>query len=168
MNALLFLATVILSSNVAQPSSIVANRPDLQHLKGTEAERKRLVAELEQNHAGGEAAPLRLRDLPPPASANTDEEWSWRNRARSYEEEIRRARENHDLLVDKANALRSHIAGLLSLGYTPSQFSYDTTSLQGTLEQIPYTELEITRAERAYGEFREEARVKGITPGWLR
>jgi hypothetical protein len=168
MNALLFLATVILSSNVAQPSSIVANRPDLQRLKGTEAERKRLVAELEQNHTGQEAAPLRLRDLPPLPQANTEEEWSWRNRARAHEEQIRRARENHDLLVDKANALRSHIAGLLSLGYKPNQFSYDTTSLQGTLDQIPYTELEITRAERAYAEFREEARVKGITPGWLR
>ena len=168
MNALLFLATVILSSSTAAPSSIVAHRPDLQRLKGTEAERQRLIAELEQNHTGQEAAPLRLRDIPPAPATNTEEEWSWRNRAKAHEEAIRRAKENLDLLVEKANALKSHIAGLLSLGYKPNQFSYDTTSLQATLEQIPYAELEVNRAERAYAEFREEARVKGITPGWLR
>jgi hypothetical protein len=168
MNALLFLATLILSSNVGQPQSILANRPDLQKLKVTEAERQRLIADLEQNHVGVEAPPLRLRDLPPAAPRNTDEEWSWRNRAKAYEESIRRAQENRDLLVEKATALRSHIAGLLSLGYKPNQFSYDSTSLQSTLEQIPYAELEVARAERAYSEFREEARVKGIMPGWLR
>jgi len=168
MNTLLFLATVILSSNVSAPSSIVANRPDLQRLKVTEAERQRLIAELEQNHSGRDAEPLRLGDIPPAPRTNTDEEWSWRSRAKAHEEAIRQAKENLDMLVQKAQALRSHIAGLLSLGYKPAQFSYDSTSLESTLYQIPYAELEVTRAERAYDEFREEARVKGIMPGWLR
>ena len=168
MNAMLFLATVILSSSVSTPSSVIANRPDLQKLKVTEAERQRLIAQLEQNHAGQEAAPLRMADLPPLQPRNTDEEWSWRNRAKAYEESIRQAKENLDLLQQKAGALRSHIAGLLSLGYKPNQFSYDASSLEATLSQIPYAELEVTRAERAYDQFREEARVKGITPGWLR
>jgi hypothetical protein len=168
MNALLFLATLILSSNTATPSSVIANRPDLQKLKGTEAERQRLIADLEQNHSGKDAAPLRLADLPPAQPRNTDEEWSWRNRAKAYEESIRQAKENLDLVRQKADALRSHISGLLSLGYKPNQFSYDTSSLEAALAQIPYAELEVTRAERAYAEFREEARVKGITPGWLR
>lgn len=168
MNTLLFLATVILSSNTATPASVIANRPDLQKLKVTEAERQRLIAELEQNHSGHEAAPLRLADLPPAQPRNTSEEWSWRSRAKAHEEAIRQAKENLDLLQQKANALRSHIAGLLSLGYKPHQFSYDASSLQATLDQIPYAELEVTRAERAYDDFREEARVKGIMPGWLR
>ena len=167
MNTLLFLATVILSSNTT-PSSVIANRPDLQKLKVTQAERQRLIAELEQNHTGREAAPLRLADLPPAEPKNTAEEWSWRNRAKSYEESIRRAKENLDLLQQKADALRSHIAGLLSLGYKPAQFSYDATSLQDAVDQIPYAELAVTRAERAYDDFRDEARVKGIMPGWLR
>ena len=72
------------------------------------------------------------------------------------------------MLVQKAEALRAHISGLLSLGYKPNQFSYDSTSLESVLDQIPYAELQVTRAERAYDEFREEARVKGILPGWLR
>lgn len=166
MNTLL-LAIVILSSN-GTPSSVIANRPDLQKLKVTDAERQRLIAALEQNHSGQAAAPLRLADLPPAEPRNTDEEWSWRNRAKTYEEAIRQAKENLDLLQQKAGALRSHIAGLLSLGYKPNQFSYDASVLEGTVDQIPYAELAVTRAERAYDEFREEARVKGITPGWLR
>ncbi|HEV8434148.1 MAG TPA: hypothetical protein VGR95_12105 [Thermoanaerobaculia bacterium] len=167
MNTLLFLATVILSSNTA-PSSVIANRPDLQKLKVTEVERQRLIAALEQNHFGQEGAPLRLADLPREPRPNSDEEWSWRNRAKAHEEAIRQAKENRDLLRQKAEALRSHISGLLALGYKPHQFSYDATELAATLDQIPYAELSVTRAERAYDEFREEARVKGITPGWLR
>ncbi|HEY2093346.1 MAG TPA: hypothetical protein VGJ81_15810 [Thermoanaerobaculia bacterium] len=168
MNTLLFLATLVLSSNANQPSSVIANRPDLQKLKVTEAERQRLIATLEQNHSGVEAVPLHLADLPPAQRVNTDEEWSWRKRAQAYEESIRQAKENLDLLHQQADALRSHITGLLSLGYKPDQFSYDVSVLQSTLDQIPYAELAVSRAERAYAEFREEARVKGITPGWLR
>jgi hypothetical protein len=168
MNAFLFLAILVLSSNPPQPSSVIANRPDLQKLKVTEAERLRLITALEQNHAGVEAAPLRLADIPPAPPVNTDEEWSWRKRAKAYEESIREAKENLDMLRQKAEALRSHITGLLSLGYKPNQFSYDVSVLQSTLDQIPYAEVAVTRAERAYAEFRDEARVKGITPGWLR
>jgi hypothetical protein len=168
MNAFLFLATLVLSSGPTQPASVIANRPDLQKLKVTEAERLRLIAALEQNHSGVEAEPLRLADIPPAPRVNTDEEWSWRKRAKAYEESIRQAKENLDLLRQKADELRSHILGLLSLGYKPTQFSYDATILQSTLDQIPYAELAVTRAERAYDEFRDEARVKGITPGWLR
>src|SRR5439155_16048276 len=46
-------------------------------------------------------------------------EWTWRRRARDQEEQIRRAKENRDLLVDRASQLRSHISGLISLGYKP-------------------------------------------------
>jgi hypothetical protein len=168
MNTLLFLATVILSSNTAAPSSVIANRPDLQKLKVTEAERQRLIAALEQNHSGQDAAPLRLADLPREPRPNSDEEWSWRSRAKAHEEAVRQAKENLALLQQKAGNLRSHITSLLSLGYKPGQFTYDATELQSALDQIPYAELEVTRAERAYADFREEARIKGITPGWLR
>jgi hypothetical protein len=141
-------------------------------LKLSESERKRLIAELEQNHSGKPAPAAPIEAAPAPASAakqaNQDEEWSWRNRASDYREAIRRARENRDLLVEKAEALRSHISSLLSLGYKPHQFTYDTTMLQNTLEQIPYADLEVTRAERAYSQFQEEARQRGVLPGWVR
>jgi len=70
--------------------------------------------------------------------------------------------------MQRAAQLRSRIAGFLSLGYKPNQFSYDTAVLQTTLEQIPYAELEVTRAERAYTQFRDDARRQGVMPGWLR
>jgi hypothetical protein len=153
------------------PGSITATDVT-KTLKLSEADRKRLIAELEQNHSGRPAPPEPIQTAPVPTAAakqaSQDEEWSWRNRANELREVIRRAKENRDLLVDRAEALRSHISSLLSLGYKPHQFTYDTTMLQNTLEQIPYAELEVTRAERAYAQFREEARQRGVLPGWVR
>jgi hypothetical protein len=153
----------------APPAAATADKT--LRLKGNEAERKRLIANLEQNHAGRPAAFEAVTPAPAAETAkaaNSDEEWSWRNRSRDLQEAIRRAKENRDLLVQKAEALRSHISSLISLGYKPGQFTYDTTVLQSTLDQIPYAELEVTRAERTYAQFEEEARQKDVLPGWLR
>jgi hypothetical protein len=138
----------------------------------TEAERNRLLRELEQNHEGKPAPAEALRIPPGPTPEQreqaTDDEWTWRRQARSYEEGIRRAQENVDLLQDRADQLKAHIASLLSLGYKPNQFSYETTQLAYTLEAIPSAELEVQRAGRAYDQFRDEARRRGVMPGWLR
>jgi hypothetical protein len=136
-------------------------------------DRKRLLVELEQNHSGRPGPPLAIEGLPSPPSLEevarqTEDEWTWRRRARALEEVVRQAKENRDLLQDRADALRSHVLSLLSLGYKPGQFTYDTTQLQYTLEQLPQANLDITRAERALADFREEARRRGIAPGWVR
>ena len=68
----------------------------------------------------------------------------------------------------RVSELQNKIQGFISLGYKPSQFTYDSTQLQNTLEQIPYARLEVTQAIRAYDQFREDARREGILPGWLR
>lgn len=143
-------------------------------LRVTDTERQRLLRELEQNHSGQPAPDQILLSRPPEPltkaeeAAQTKEEWSWRTRARSYEEGVRRARENLTLLESRVAELRSRIAGFVSLGYKPSQFTYDTAVLQTTIEQIPYAELEVTRAQREYDQFREDARRQGVMPGWLR
>lgn len=139
-------------------------------LKVSEAERIRLLKELEQNHAGtpGTATLPPLPPAPPESPRASADEWAWRRDAQMYEESIRRAREELELLKTKAAQLRGHIAGLLSLGYKPSQFTYDSTQLQYTLEQIPRAELELARAERAYAQFKENARRQDVPPGWLR
>lgn len=141
-------------------------------LRVTPEEKQRLLKELEQNHSGT-AAPANALDVPPgptPAERQqaNNEEWGWRHQSRAYEENIRRAQEELDLLADKAAALKAHIAGLLSLGYKPGQFSYDTTVLAYTVEQIPRAELEVQRAQRAYDQFRDDARRQGVMPGALR
>src|SRR5437667_3152308 len=102
-------------------------------LKVTREERERLLRDLEQNHSGVPASPSAL-NLPPGPSPeerqqSSAEEWTWRRQARGYEETIRRAQEDIDLLESRAEALKNHIAGLLALGYKPNQFSYDTTQL---------------------------------------
>jgi hypothetical protein len=142
-------------------------------LKVSDAERTRLLKELEQNHSGKPApvtapAPLVVEAPPALTEQPSSDEWSWRQQAQAHEETIRRAREDLDLLTAKAESLKAHISGLISLGYKPRQFTYDSTELQYTLEQIPRAELEVTRAERAYAQFRENARKMGVLPGWLR
>jgi hypothetical protein len=157
----------------AAPAPQADNEPRLK-LRVTEAERQRLLRELEKNHSGQPATESIILSHPPEPMTPAEEhqvvqdEWSWRLRARSYEEGVRHARENLELLERRVAELRSRIAGFFSLGYRPNQYSYDTAVLQTTIEQIPYAELEVTRAQRAYDDFKEDARRMGVMPGWLR
>jgi hypothetical protein len=164
-------AEVDLTATRAAAAVPVVKAETTQRLKVSEAERNRLLRELEENHAGTPTT-AELPPLPPYVpereQLGSPEEWSWRRDAQAYEESIRRAREDLDLLRSKAEQLRAHISGLISLGYKTRQFTYDSTQLQYTLEQIPRAELELQRAERAYAQFRENARRQGILPGWLR
>ena len=130
--------------------TMVRGENDRMKLRVSKEERDRLLRELEQNHNGTPADPAGL-NVPPPSR-----------------ESIRRAREELDLLRTRAEQLRAHIAGLLSLGYKPRQFTYDSTQLEDMRAQIPRAELEVERAERAYAQFKENARRQGILPGWLR
>jgi hypothetical protein len=134
-------------------------------------ERQRLLAELEKNHAG--TAPLPPPTLPPAptreeAKEMRREESSWRREARFHEEAVRRAREEQELLENRALDLQTKINFLVAQGYKPKQFTYDTTQLEQTLAQLPYARLEVTRAIRAHDQFREDARREGVMPGWLR
>ncbi len=153
---------------------VQAEKPDLPaapKLKVSDQEKDRLLRELEQNHSGTAASSeqrtitvFATRELPGPNS----DEWRWRNESRDYQERVRRAQEELDLLTTKAQNLRNQIAGFLSIGFKPSQFTYQSTELQYTLEQIPHAQLEVDRAQRAWDQFRDDARRMGILPGWLR
>ncbi|MGZ8867263.1 MAG: hypothetical protein ACXW2P_02890 [Thermoanaerobaculia bacterium] len=148
--------------------------PAPRKLKVTPEERDRLLADLAKNRNGQQPEPQRSLTQPPPApsraeqAAERDAEWEWRQRARTYEEDIRRAEEELQLLRNRIDELESEIRGLVSLGYAPRQFSYQTTVLVTTKEQIPAAELAVTQARRAYDQFREDARRAGVMPGWLR
>ena len=138
-------------------------------LKVSPAERDRLLRELEQNHSGGPVQALNLEKVVEPREApDKGDEWSWRSAARAHEESIRRAKENVALLRDRAELLKRQIEQFVALGYRSHQFTYQSSELQVTLDQIPAAELEVTRAERANAQFRDDARKQGIMPGWLR
>lgn len=137
-------------------------------LRVSEEERKRLLEELAKNHDGQPPQPQKLLDDPPPPPASDPDEAHWRARARAHEENVRRAQEDLALLETRAEELRNQIHSFVSLGYQPRQFTYQTTQLARALEQIPAAKLEITRAERAWQEFQEDARKAGVLPGWLR
>ena len=156
----------------AGPVAVVEAANEKVKLKVSAADRERLLRELEENHSG---TPAMTEQFEIPAasrrleSASTkQEEWQWRSTARQYEEGLRRSREELDLLLDRADRLRSEISGFFNLGYKPSQFTYQTTQLAIVQEQIPRAELEVQRSERAYRQFLDDARRMGILPGWLR
>ena len=138
-------------------------------LKTSPEERKRLLRELEKNHSGTAAPPLKdtpHREAAEPAS-NRDE-WSWRQAARSYEDALRQSEEELQLVSDRVERLHREISTFLSLGYRPNQFSYQTSELQIAIDSIPRAELQVARARRALAQFRDDARRQGIMPGWLR
>lgn len=138
-------------------------------LRVSEEERRRLIEELEKNHSGRPVSREQLlQGGMAPLPQNTDDEWEWKNRARSHEEAIAQAAEHLALLETRESELRAKIHSLISLGFRPRQFTYDTTLLVRTQEQIPYARLALARAERQYEQFREEARRRGVMPGWLR
>lgn len=144
----------------------------VRRLRVSEEERKRLIAALESNHAGTPApprAPSRtpVEVTPEPEERKADEAW-WRSQARAHEESVRRAHEEVELLESRAVQLEDQIRTFLILGYVPRHFTYQTTQLELTREQIPYARLEVTRAERVWQQFREDARRAGVLPGWLR
>lgn len=138
-------------------------------LKVSAAERDRLLRELEQNHSGGPVQALNLEKVVEPReSPDKGDEWSWRYAARAHEEAILRAKEDLALLRNRAAMLKRQIEQFVALGYRPHQFTFQSSELQVTLDQIPAAELEVTRAERANAQFRDDARKQGILPGWLR
>ena len=164
-------AEVDLEATRAAGMNVTVVRPgDRGKLKVSREERDRLLRELEKNHRGTPADPDGLRTPPPSREAveNSGEEWSWRRRAREHEETVRRAKEELQLLYDRAEQLRQQIRTFVSLGYRPNQFTYQTSELQLTLDSIPRAQLEVERAQRALDQFRDDARRLGVLPGWLR
>lgn len=154
---------------VEEPQRTSTEKP-VWKLRVSEEERKRLLAELAKNSAGTPPPPPPrfVPEAAPKAVEPLGEESQWRMRARGHEENLRRAQEELALLETRAQALRDQIHSFLSLGFHPRQFTYQTTQLARTEEQIPYARLEVTRAERAWAQFKEDARRAGVMPGWLR
>ena len=142
----------------------------VKKLRVSEEERKRLLAELEKNHAGTAPPPPQkfVPEAEPAVVEPEGDEHEWRARARQHEENIRRAQEELALLETRIEELRAQIHSFVSLGFQPRQFTYQTTQLVRAQEQLPYARLEVTRAERAWLQFKEDARRAGVLPGWLR
>ena len=161
-----FEATRAAAANI----TLVRADEDKMKLKVSREERDRLLRELEQNHNGQPAPGGGLNVFPasPEAATNSQDEWSWRREARGYEDAVRRAKEELQLVYDRIDALKRRIFTLTSLGYKAGQFTYETSQLQQSYDEIPRAQLEVERAQRALDQFRDDARRLGVLPGWLR
>jgi len=157
------------SRSITSPLPIVRAESGMK-LKVTPEERARLLKELEQNHSGSPS------DVPIPVATRSElsrgnespQEWEWKERAQAYEERIRQAHEELDLLRDRVDQLQNRVRSLLLQGFKPQQFTYDTSQLEFTRDQIPNAELKVRRTEREYEQFLDNARRQGVLPGWLR
>jgi hypothetical protein len=153
-------------------------KPRGRRLQVSDEERKRLLEALQNNHYGVPSPPpAPVSDVMTPRSREEvaqekaeqkREESYWRASARAHQESVRRAQEDLALLETRIEELRSQIHSFVSLGYKPNQFTYQSTQLHLSIERIPSARLAVTRAERAYEQFREDARRDGVMPGWLR
>lgn len=152
---------------IEEPARVTVEKP-VRKLRVSEEERKRLLAELEKNHAGTPPPPPPQLTVTESAPEPAGDEHEWRARAREHEENIRRAQEELALLEARVEELRAQIHSFISLGYQPRQFTYQTTQLAYAMERIPYAKLEVSRAERAWQQFKDDARKAGVMPGWLR
>lgn len=165
------LSEVDLTTTRAAAGNVTVVRADERlRLKTTPEERDRLLRDLEKNHTG----------TPPPARAQATEvsagtesaanrdEWSWRQASRTYEDAVRQAEEELQLLNDRIEKLRREITTFVSLGYRTNQFTYQTSELQIAIDSVPRAELQVTRARRELDRFRDDARRQGALPGWLR
>jgi hypothetical protein len=159
------------ATRAAVTKAVVVTSDSGKKLKVSAPERDRLLRELEQNHTGKPSSTATADRLPEAreaaAPANGDE-WSWRTAARAHEEAIRRAKEDVELLRTRASALKHQIEQFFALGYRANQFTYQSSELEITQQQLPAAELEVTRAQRENDQFREDARKQGVMPGWLR
>ncbi len=143
-------------------------------LKVSAEEKARLLSELSKSR-GKPALPVKVSPVEPAIKAETvvevsqrDDEWWWRTEARKLEENVRQRKEDLALLIQKEQDLQDEILSLLSLGYKSQQFSYQVRQLADVRDQIPNARLEIDRAQRAWDQFRDDARRQSILPGWLR
>lgn len=141
----------------------------VRRFRVTGEERRRLLEDLQKNHSGTPMpTPPSLLNVPPAEPASSPEEWSWRRQARGHEEAVRQAKEEVALLHEEIARLRSEILFFVSQGFKPRQFTWQTTRLEYARERLPRAELEVRRAERAWEQFRDDARRQGVMPGWLR
>ena len=157
-------------TRAATENVTVVRGDERMRIKKSKEERNRLLRELEKNHSGT-AAPPRPAERPSRVEAepaSNRDEWSWRQAARSYEDALRQSQEELQLLTDRVEKLRYEISTFVSLGYRPSQFSYQTSELQIAIDSVPRAELQVARARRALDQFRDDARRQGVMPGWLR
>jgi hypothetical protein len=159
------------ATRAAAANITVVRGDDRMKLKVSREERDRLLRDLEQNHNGTAsttAEGLNVFPASPEAATNSQDEWAWRRESRSYEEAVRRAKEDLQMLYDRVDALKQRIFTLSSLGYRPGQFTYESSQLQQAYDLIPRAQLEVERAQRALDQFRDDARRLGVLPGWLR
>jgi hypothetical protein len=148
-----------------------------RRLKGDEATKRRLLADLSKSR--GTRVPPPLADPPPtPASSPESEaakleveaarEEMWRREARAFDARVADAEQRIRNLAERERALNDAILGMMAMGHPQEHLGLQVRALQDTKSYLEQAKRDLERATRERSAFQEDARRRGILPGWLR
>ena len=155
----------------AEPKATEESKEKLR-LAVTPEQKEKLLRDLEKSRG----TPVPQRPLPSAESLVSDEidvrerddEEYWRSESRRLEENLRRRRDDIELQKRRLQRLEDEIRMLVGSGTPTDQFAGNIMQLEDARAALDQAYLDLERAERELGDFRDRARQLGILPGWLR
>lgn len=162
------------SSDPSTRSSAVAGATNLpRDLPVSEEEKMRILAEMEtRSHTGRarerSAEPVDEMTQPESPSEDEGDEWMWREEARRHREAIEQAKERLASARQRERELNDMLLLYVGTSGDASNYSYLVMQLADLRSMIPQFEGDLRRAESAWAQFQDDARRRGILPGWLR
>lgn len=148
-----------------------------KRLKGDAATKKRLLSELSRSRgtpvppaaapAPTESKPSSSDDAAKEAAAAEEEE-TWRRNARALDEQVASAEQRIRDLTERERALNDGILAMLAMGHPQEHLGLQARELQDTKSFLEQAKQELERVTRERAAFQDDARRRGILPGWLR
>lgn len=148
-----------------------------KRLKGDAATRKRLLSELSRSRGTpvpAAPAPARIESKPPAGdetakeAALAAEEETWRRNARALDVQVENAEQRIRNLTERERALNDGILAMLAMGHPQEHLGLQVRQLQDTQSYLEQAKRELERVTRERAAFQDDARRRGILPGWLR
>jgi hypothetical protein len=146
-----------------------------KRLKGDEATKRRLLSELSKSR-GTPSPPAPAVAASKPSSpdeaakekALADEEETWRRDARALDNQVEDAEQRIRDLSERERELNDGILSLLAMGHPQEHLGLQVRELQDTKSYLEQAKKELERVTRERAAFQDDARRRGILPGWLR
>jgi hypothetical protein len=154
-----------------------ARAPLPKRLKGDAATKKRLLSELSKSRGTpSPAAPAPAVSASKPSAVDeaakeealAAEEETWRRNARALDNQVADAEQRIRDLTERERALNDGILSMLAMGHPQEHLGLQVRELQDTQSYLEQAKRELERVTRERAAFQDDARRRGILPGWLR
>jgi chromosome segregation ATPase len=105
-------------------------------------------------------------DLPPSRGASEDEEAGWRGRANAFRDSISSAEKSIPEIEDRIAGLRNDRSPTNLMD--PNREQHRQAEIAKAQAELEAVKAGLETSRKALADLEEEARRKGIPPGWLR